>query len=356
MTGPSRRESIRAIVTVRRTGGAAANTTVGYRTLDSTATAGVDYTATSGTLLFGLGVLSRSFSVPLLRDTAIEGDEVVLLALQDPSSGGTLGPLSAAALTITEDDRPGAFASRRRREPQRSLPGGGDHGHAHGRSRGAGLGSIRDRRRHRRGRPRLRRRHRRPRLRRGPGQRARAEPTYLDRMSKTWLSLFAGALAALGSGAGVADKMAARSKERGSGRTRGRSPRRGRPRGNVIKVGGSANPGIVSWFRERLDEGARGAGRDPKAEAIARREVAMYIPAVAGLEPVAPLTPAEIRELSLETLKRFAVFGTPEDVAAQLKELFDAGVDRFELGTPHGENEREAVRMLGEEVLPLLSL
>lgn len=139
---------------------------------------------------------------------------------------------------------------------------------------------------------------------------------------------------------------------------------------DVFKVGGSANPGNVSWFRERLDRGARIAGRAPgavklafgavtvvdrdraKAEAIARREVAMYIPAVAGLEPIAPPTPAEIRELSRETLKRFAVFGTPEDVASHLKELFDAGVDRFELGTPHGENELEAVRMIGEEVLP----
>jgi hypothetical protein len=38
-----------------------------------------------------------------------------------------------------------------------------------------------------------------------------------------------------------------------------------------------------------------------------------------------------------------------------LKELFDAGVDLFELGTPHGENEAESVRLLGEEMLPLLS-
>jgi 5,10-methylenetetrahydromethanopterin reductase len=143
---------------------------------------------------------------------------------------------------------------------------------------------------------------------------------------------------------------------------------------DVFKVGGTANPGGVSWFRERLDRGARAAGRDPtavklafgavtvvdrdraKAESIARREVAMYVAAVARLEPVAPPSDEEIRALSAETMKRFALFGTPEDIAAHLKELFDAGVDRFELGTPHGENELEAVRMLGEEVLPLLRL
>jgi 5,10-methylenetetrahydromethanopterin reductase len=139
---------------------------------------------------------------------------------------------------------------------------------------------------------------------------------------------------------------------------------------DIFKVGGSANPGSVSWFRERLDRGARAKGRDPrsirlamgavtvvdrdrgKAEAIARREVAMYVAAVARLEPVAPPTAEEMRDLPAEMLRRFAVFGTPEDVVSQLRELFDAGVDLFELGTPHGENELEAVRILGEEVLP----
>jgi 5,10-methylenetetrahydromethanopterin reductase len=158
---------------------------------------------------------------------------------------------------------------------------------------------------------------------------------------------------------------------------------------DIFKVGGSANPGSVSWFQQRIEEGARKAGRDPaavklafgavtvvdrdrsKAESIARREVAMYVGAVARLEPVAPPPAEEIREveaalasgdekrageaLSRETLRRFACFGTPEDIAVQMTELFDAGVDLFELGTPHGENERDAVRMLGNEVLPLLA-
>ncbi|MCI0632529.1 MAG: hypothetical protein L0206_01205, partial [Actinobacteria bacterium] len=99
----------RVVVTVRRTGGTAGDATVGYRTLDGTATGGADYSDASGTLVFGVGVLSRTFSVLLLRDTAIEGDEIVLLALNSPASGGALGPLSAAALTIVDDDRPGAF-------------------------------------------------------------------------------------------------------------------------------------------------------------------------------------------------------------------------------------------------------
>lgn len=158
---------------------------------------------------------------------------------------------------------------------------------------------------------------------------------------------------------------------------------------DFFKVGGSANPESVSWFRERIAEGARAAGRDPRAvklaygavtvvdrdrrraESIARREVAMYVSAVARLEPVTPPPEDEVRTvetalasgdekrageaLSRETLGRFACFGTPEDIASQLKRLFDAGVDLFELGTPHGADEKEAVEMLGSELLPMLT-
>jgi alkanesulfonate monooxygenase SsuD/methylene tetrahydromethanopterin reductase-like flavin-dependent oxidoreductase (luciferase family) len=56
--------------------------------------------------------------------------------------------------------------------------------------------------------------------------------------------------------------------------------------------------------------------------------------------------------ISAETLRRFCVFGTPHDIISHTERLFDAGVDIFELGTPHGVNEHDAIRILGEEVLP----
>ena len=55
--------------------------------------------------------------------------------------------------------------------------------------------------------------------------------------------------------------------------------------------------------------------------------------------------------ISAETLRRFSTFGTPRDIVKHMEKLFDAGVDTFELGTPPGVNEGDAIRLLGEEVL-----
>jgi 5,10-methylenetetrahydromethanopterin reductase len=41
-------------------------------------------------------------------------------------------------------------------------------------------------------------------------------------------------------------------------------------------------------------------------------------------------------------------------VAAQALELYAAGAERVEFGTPHGLDEAAGVRLLGETVLPLL--
>jgi 5,10-methylenetetrahydromethanopterin reductase len=160
--------------------------------------------------------------------------------------------------------------------------------------------------------------------------------------------------------------------------------------GDVLKVGGTANAESASWFRARLDEGALRAGRDPRevrlsfgavtvvdrdrgvAEALARRSASMYVAVAGRLDPV--FTPPEdelralesalaagdedraSRALATETLRKVACFGAPEEVALHIQSMFDAGVDLFELGTPHGVDEADAVRLLGEEVLPRFDL
>ena len=96
-----------ATITVTRTvpaGMTAGLATVDYATSDGTATAGADYTATAGTLTFPVGVLSRTFTVPVLHDTVDEPAETVSLTLANPTGGATLGARSAAVLTITDND------------------------------------------------------------------------------------------------------------------------------------------------------------------------------------------------------------------------------------------------------------
>ena len=90
-------------ITVSRVGGSNGNVTVNFATADGTATAGLDYAATSGTLVFADGETSKPFSIPILDDGLVEGDETVALTLSAPTGGATLGTKDAT-LTILDDD------------------------------------------------------------------------------------------------------------------------------------------------------------------------------------------------------------------------------------------------------------
>jgi Pro-kumamolisin, activation domain/Calx-beta domain len=92
-----------ALVTVKRTGPTTDVMTVDYATGGGTATPDVDYKSVSGTLTFTKGVTSRTFVVPMIKDTLVEGDETVGLALSSPS-GTVIGAPGAATLTIVDDD------------------------------------------------------------------------------------------------------------------------------------------------------------------------------------------------------------------------------------------------------------
>jgi 5,10-methylenetetrahydromethanopterin reductase len=137
-----------------------------------------------------------------------------------------------------------------------------------------------------------------------------------------------------------------------------------------VKIGGSANPAMVRRMRELVDVGTKRAGRSPQdvgivvgavtvvaedgaaARQLARSAVAMYLDVVGQLDPTSQLPTGAVS--SDDLLDRFAMAGTPEQVAGQAKALFEAGARRVEFGSPHGLTEAEGIRLLGERVLPRL--
>jgi plastocyanin len=97
-----------AAITVQRTGGDDGAVSVGYSAAAGSAAAGQDFTAVSGTLSWADGDDSpKTFNVPILNDTAVEGLETVALALSAPSGGATLDlAFDTATLRIQDNDQP----------------------------------------------------------------------------------------------------------------------------------------------------------------------------------------------------------------------------------------------------------
>jgi hypothetical protein len=89
-------------ITVQRVGDLGLPATVQFATGDGTATAGLDYDATSGTLTFGVGQSTATFSITVRIDTICDGDETVNLTLSDPGGGSGLGQRKTAVLTLVE--------------------------------------------------------------------------------------------------------------------------------------------------------------------------------------------------------------------------------------------------------------
>ncbi|WP_223212347.1 Calx-beta domain-containing protein [Microcystis aeruginosa] len=74
---------------------------VNYATSNGTATAGADYTATTGTLTFAPGVTTQVLNIPILNDSLNEANEIFTLALSSPTNA-ILGAVTAATTTITD--------------------------------------------------------------------------------------------------------------------------------------------------------------------------------------------------------------------------------------------------------------
>lgn len=150
-----------------------------------------------------------------------------------------------------------------------------------------------------------------------------------------------------------------------------------------VKLGGTSNPQVVAEYRQLLDRGGEGSvglvvgavtvvDRDRDgARQLARKEAALYLPVIAGLDPHLDLDPDRRRALKQASagerpleeiagwiedplLDQVTIAGTPEEVIRRALELVEAGADRIEFGTPHGVTPAVGLELLGREVLPAL--
>ena len=97
-------ESATARVTVRRNAGTAGAVSVDYATSDLGATAGDDYTATSGTLEWAAGDMDdRTITIPVTNDEDDEeGEEAFRVTLANPGGGAALE--GSPSIDVTIDD------------------------------------------------------------------------------------------------------------------------------------------------------------------------------------------------------------------------------------------------------------
>jgi len=93
-----------AIITVVRPGGSAESVSVNFAAFGGSAVNNVDFVATNGTLSFGPGEVSKSFTVPILNNGFQDLPRFISLALSNASPAGTLGSPSAAVINLVDDE------------------------------------------------------------------------------------------------------------------------------------------------------------------------------------------------------------------------------------------------------------
>ncbi len=77
---------------------------VQYSTADGTGTAGVNYIATSGTLIFTNGIGTNTFNVPIINNSLITGDKTFTVTLSNPTAPGKLVSPNTETVDIIDDN------------------------------------------------------------------------------------------------------------------------------------------------------------------------------------------------------------------------------------------------------------
>jgi len=98
-------------ITVERLGGTKGEVSVQYSMTDGTGKNGVNYTKTSGTLTFGDGETTKSFTLGVLDNTDIGGNKTVNLTLSSPTGGAVLDEKYMKSTLTIFDNEVGSFGS-----------------------------------------------------------------------------------------------------------------------------------------------------------------------------------------------------------------------------------------------------
>ena len=93
------------LITVNRTDKTENTVTVDYATSNNTAYAGSNYLATSGTLIFNPGEVTKTFVVSILDDATNEGHKSFLVGLSNPTGSDVMigGPAMAKVIIIDDE-------------------------------------------------------------------------------------------------------------------------------------------------------------------------------------------------------------------------------------------------------------
>jgi 5,10-methylenetetrahydromethanopterin reductase len=154
-----------------------------------------------------------------------------------------------------------------------------------------------------------------------------------------------------------------------------------------VKLGGSVNPDLVSYFSSKRDAIRDKLGQQhtvsivmgavtvvdddgEKARDLAKREVALYLPVIASLDTTVTVPADQLEAITSAAerydfegaashiddslLSKFALAGTAEELVKHCTELIDVHTGRIEFGTPHGIDPHRGLHLLGKEVLPAL--
>lgn len=98
-------EGPNAVIVVERSGGSAGEAKVFYSTVARTATAGSDFTTTTGMLTWADGdATPKSINIPVINDGQVENDETFEVRLASPLGGALLGEHQLTSVLISAGD------------------------------------------------------------------------------------------------------------------------------------------------------------------------------------------------------------------------------------------------------------